>query len=95
MLPKKLTFLSSSVRGPICLGGSIEDGEGELEGERSSSGSSILPRDQSSSVVSLGIPSLPVGPLSLTDLRISDSWIKVVLGSNQRETLVDISIAEL
>lgn len=66
------TFRSSSVIGPECSGGSAGVGEGEIEGEGTSSGSSALPRDQSSSVVSLGTPSLPVGPLSLTDLLISD-----------------------
>lgn len=65
------TLRSSSVIGPECSGGSAGVGEGEIDGEGTSSESSALPRDQSSSVVSLGTPSLPVGPLSLTDLRIS------------------------
>ena len=59
--------------GPVCSGGSAGEGEGELKGDGTSSGSSALPRDQSSSVVSLGTPSLPVGPLSLTERRISGS----------------------
>lgn len=89
------TFRSSSVTGPECSGGSTDDGEGEgeLEGERTSSGSSALPRDQSSSVVSLGTPSLPCGPLSLTERRISGSL--VTSGSSQRTLFVDISTAEL
>lgn len=68
--------MSSSVSGPLCSGGSVDEGEGELAGVRtSSSGSSALPRDQSSSVVSLGTPSLPpaAGQLSLTERLISES----------------------
>jgi len=88
------TLRSSSVIGPVCSGGSADDGDGELDGDGTSSGSSTLPRDQSSSVVSLGTPSLPVGPLSLTDLRISDSCAAPVTGSNHRVPVVT-SDAEL
>ena len=44
----------------------MEEGDGELTGDITSSGSSALSRDQSSSVVSLATPSLPpFGTLSL------------------------------
>lgn len=89
------TLRSSSVIGPVCSGGSADDGDGELDGDGTSSGSSTLPRDQSSSVVSLGTPSLPVGPLSLTDLRISGSCVASVTGSNHRVPVVATSDAEL
>lgn len=89
------TLRSSSVIGPVCSGGSAGDGDGELDGDGTSSGSSTLPRDQSSSVVSLGTPSLPVGPLSLTDLRISDSCAAPVTGSSHRVPAVVTSDAEL
>ena len=89
------TLRSSSVIGPVCSGGSAGEGDGELDGDGTSSGSSALPRDQSSSVVSLGTPSLPVGPLSLTDLRISDSCVAPVTGSNHRAAVVATSDAEL
>jgi len=79
----------------VCSGGSAGDGDGELEGDGTSSGSSGLPRDQSSSVVSLGTPSLPVGPLSLTDLRISASCVASDTGSNHRVAVVVTSDAEL
>lgn len=68
--------------GPVCSGGSAGEGKGELDGDGTSSGSSALPRDQSSSVVSLGTPSLPCGPLSLTDRRISGSWVAPVVVSS-------------
>lgn len=87
------TFRSSSVIGPVCSGGSA--GEGEMEGDGTSSGSSALPRDQSSSVVSLGTPSLPVGPLSLTERRISGSWLTVGEGSSHRSATASTSDAEL
>lgn len=90
---KVQTFRSSSVTGPTCSGGSTGDGDGELVGDKTSSGSSALPRDQSSSVVSLGTPSLPVGPLSLTDRRISGSV--PVDASNQWGVDGVISVAEL
>lgn len=89
------TLRSSSVIGPVCSGGSADDGDGELDGDSTSSGSSALPRDQSSSVVSLGTPSLPVGPLSLTDLRISGSCVAPVTGSNHRVAVAVTSDAEL
>ena len=89
------TLRSSSVIGPVCSGGSAGDGDGELNGNGTSSGSSALPRDQSSSVVSLGTPSLPVAPLSLMDLRISVSWLFLASESNQCDALVVISFAEL
>ena len=81
--------------GPVCSGGSAGEGKGELDGDGSSSGSSALPRDQSSSVVSLGTPSLPVGPLSLTDLLISGSCVTPVVGSSHRVAVNATSDAEL
>ena len=81
--------------GPVCSGGSAGEGKGELDGDGSSSGSSALPRDHSSSVVSLGTPSLPAGPLSLTDLLISGSCDTPVLGSSHLVAVNATSDAEL
>lgn len=89
------TLRSSSVMGPVCSGGSAGEGKGELDGDGSSSGSSALPRDHSSSVVSLGTPSLPAGPLSLTDLLISGSCVTPVLGSSHLVAVNATSDAEL
>lgn len=90
------TLRSSSVIGPVCSGGSAGEGKGELVGDGSSSGSSALPRDQSSSVVSLGSPSLPFGgPLSLIDLLISGSCVTPLLGSSHPVAVNATSDAEL